>query len=411
MTNDTPVTVVTGVNKIENLLKADEVLFKQIIKRLITVEVDKHISDNVNINNNIVNTLVLYFYGELSDVGIRNNNTYFKLNCLLCINYALSELISSYKIKDNGDGITIKLPYDLEDIQNFIEKNLFNDLSLIHQMQSLMRDFRTNNTISTDRWENFLGYDTLKLELFKEYHIDIDNVFNIVFKEIKRLFNDYPKVYALAISSNYINTNIKTKLKTYEDAFIYMFGKNLPKKEDWKAYVITYMFYYFGFNVMRLNKNKNVEFKLNGVINEDIYEFLHTLKNDKALSKKPIYNYINLLNTFIFIDKGDGKPWFSEVFLKNILGEKLNIYDYIKNSKNNNLVLKNLEEKHYNLATLQEALLIQKGINDGSITELGKFNKTTALVEVRKFIDMCEIQLEEYTFFTKFGEYLLIDEQ
>jgi hypothetical protein len=372
-------------------------MLKQVLRVISLVETS-NIHD-VNTNNSIADKLVDFLFGELSDVNTRNNLTYVHLNKLLCVNYALSKTLSA---KATG----VMLPYSFESLQEFITVELEDEPSLVNPLNSLMQRID-----SSESWDTYLGYDSVLTTLFKGHDPTIDSLFNITFKAIKKLYPNYPNVYSNAISETFLNGNLKTKLLTYEKSIAQIFNKSSLKytvgSEESRNTLIKYMFYYLGFNILQYSTKGKVTFKYeSGVINPDIAEFLGDLETDNKSAKYPIYSLINMLNTFVFLDKGNGVSFFDE-FIAELVGDPEPCLQIAESTKD---VLTEVNTSRvFMLGTLQQAITAKEYVNSKSYQAPMGVEVSLVKDRLTRIVDLCETELENHSFFVKSGEFLLIE--
>jgi hypothetical protein len=388
------------------LLKCDKDTFKQILRVISSVETS-NISDNVNVNNNIADKLVEFLYGELADINTRNNNTFEVLNKLLCVNYALCNTLQA---KHKG----VSIPYSFEDIASFVREHLPDEISIVGPLNSLLQ--RTDDLAS---WSNYLGFNYANESLYEDHDMAIDSIFNILFRYIKKLFPSYPNVYAKAISSTLIKPQLNSKLNSYEYALAKMLKTTsynyMVGTVESRAKLIDYMFYYLGFDVLQYNTKGKIEFKFSsGVINGDIAEYLTKLEANNKQAKLSIYNLIKELNTFVFIDNGSGTSFFDK-FIDDLVGTPVDVIKIIDSKDNSimNVLTKNAGSV-FKLATLENAIGVKKLIESNTYSgtqadkKLSLDDEKAIKNKLNNVLDLCNLNLSENTFFTKFGEYLLI---
>lgn len=345
-------------------------------------------------------------YDELSDTTVRNNNTYKSLNNLLCLNYAISETISFITVSKSSKSSSVKrIPFSLKEIKEFIQEHMYDYPNLISLINGLNIEASELNTIDIDQWNNYIGYDSHLLKLFDDYDQSMESLFNNINKEINRVIPEYSKIFATTVGITFTEKSMHKTLFTYKEALSEMFStknKNFNfENEEARRKLLDYMFYYLGFDVIKLDKNKIIFNISSGAINENVAEFLLTLKENKG--SKSIYELIVELNDFIFIGDKDG-GFFNNVFLKDILGEKLNITAFIKNEYSPKV---EIGEDKLRLITLNNVITMKKALEKGISIDTS-MNKEMIFEQLDKIIDMCVMNLEQHTFFSKFVEYLLL---
>jgi hypothetical protein len=175
------------------------------------------------------------------------------------------------------------------------------------------------------------------------------------------------------------------------------------------------MFYYLGFDVLQYNTKGKIEFKFSsGVINGDIAEYLTKLEANNKQAKLSIYNLIKELNTFVFIDNGSGTSFFDK-FIDDLVGTPVDVIKIIDSKDNSimNVLTKNAGSV-FKLATLENAIGVKKLIESNTYSgtqadkKLSLDDEKAIKNKLNNVLDLCNLNLSENTFFTKFGEYLLI---